>query len=66
MESLQFAPAMTQPMSIQARVLGLPVRARRIDEDDVQVQVQQVRHRGKDLTRDFLQRLAQEVHPRYA
>jgi hypothetical protein len=33
-----------------------------MDEHDVQVQVEQVRDRGKHLTGDVVQRVEQEVH----
>jgi hypothetical protein len=43
--------------------LDLPARARRIDKDNVKVQVQQVRDRGEHLGGDLVQRRETEVHP---
>ncbi len=42
--------------------VDLPVGAGGVDEDDVQVQVEQVRDRTEDLPGDLLQGLEQEVH----
>jgi hypothetical protein len=42
--------------------LGLEVGAGGVDEDDVQVQVEQVRHGGEHLRGDLGQRVEQEVH----
>ena len=42
--------------------VDLPVGGGRIDEDDVHIQVQQVRHRVEDPRRDLAQRVQQEVH----
>jgi len=43
--------------------LDLPVGAGGVDEDDVQVEVEQVRDRGEHLGGDLVQRRKQEVHP---
>jgi hypothetical protein len=43
--------------------LDLPVRARGVDEDNVQVQVQQVGDGGEHLGGYLVQRREQEVHP---
>ncbi len=42
--------------------VDFPVGGGRVDEDDVQIQVQQVRDRPEDLRGDLGQRLEQEVH----
>jgi hypothetical protein len=42
--------------------LDLPVRRGRVHEQDVQVEVEQVRHRREDLRGDLVQGVEQEVH----
>ena len=44
--------------------VDLPVGGGGVDEDDVDVQVQQVRHRVEDPRRDLAQRVQQEIHCR--